>query len=88
MNPTEPAEPTASSDPIVAPVAATQASPDPTPPQQPTQEPETSSAFQDTPQAILNRAEKRIFIVLCLLLALSLFLAWYVSSSADHTLSI
>jgi len=32
--------------------------------------------------------EKRIFIVLSLLLVLSIFLAWYVSSSATHTLSI
>lgn len=33
-------------------------------------------------------SEKRIFIVLCVILALSIALAWYVSSSATHTLSI
>jgi len=32
--------------------------------------------------------EKRIFIVLCVLIVLSIALAWYVSSSATHTLSI
>jgi len=33
------------------------------------------------------KSEKRIFIVLCIILILSITLAWYISSSATHTLS-
>lgn len=33
-------------------------------------------------------SEKRVFIVLCIVLAFSVGLAWYISSSATHTLTI
>lgn len=39
------------------------------------------------PNPSASRTEKRIFVVLLVILILSITLAWYISSSANHTLS-